>query len=71
MTSCCSMTLYIKTTQHTMPALAPITRVDELRHEIQNLIGEVYIPYPLLFCPTCGRKRNSIKEQERIDNETD
>lgn len=52
----CGTTLYVKTVQHTMPLLAPITRADELRHELLNLTGEIYLPLEAKFCPICGAK---------------
>ena len=52
----CGTTLYVKTVQHTMPLLAPITRADELRHELLNLTGEIYLPLEAKFCPVCGAK---------------
>ena len=52
----CGTTLYVKTVQHTMPLLAPITRADELRHELLNLTGEIYLPLEAKFCPACGAK---------------
>lgn len=52
----CGTTLYVKTVQHTMPLLAPITRADELRHELLNLTGEIYLPLEARFCPICGAK---------------
>lgn len=58
----CGTTLYVKTVQHTMPLLAPITRADELRHELLNLTGEIYLPLEAKFCPVCGAKMR--KEDE-------
>lgn len=52
----CGTPLYVKTVQHTMPLLAPITRADELRHELLNLTGEIYLPIEAKFCPMCGAK---------------
>lgn len=52
----CGTTLYIKSVRHTMPLLAPITRADELRHELLNLTGEIYLPLEAKFCPVCGAK---------------
>ena len=52
----CGTTIYVKTVQHTMPLLAPITRADELRHELLNITGEIYLPLEAKFCPVCGAK---------------
>ena len=55
----CKADLYIKTIQYTKPLLAPVTRADELRQELLNLTGEIYLPLPHKYCPMCGEK---IKE---------
>lgn len=52
----CNQTVYMKTVQNIKPALAPMTRVEELRQELLNLTGEVYIPLPNEYCPMCGEK---------------
>ena len=58
----CKAQLYIKTVQHTMPLLAPITKADELRHELLNLTGEVYLPFEANYCPMCGKKTEGERE---------
>ena len=55
----CKTDLCIKTIQYTKPFLAPVTREGELRQELLNLTGEVYLPLPHKYCPICGEK---IKE---------
>ena len=52
----CGTPIYVKTVQHTKPLLAPITRADELRHELLNLTGEIYLLLEAKFCPLCGAK---------------
>ena len=50
----CNQNFYIKTTQFLAPLTAPLTREQELRDELINLTGEVYLPIPISFCPICG-----------------
>lgn len=52
----CNADLYIKTIKYTEPLLAPVTRADELRQELSNLTGEVYLLLPHKYCPMCGEK---------------
>lgn len=56
----CKEQIYFKTVQYTAPMLAPLTRAEELRQELTNITGEVYLPLPNLYCPMCGE----IKERE-------
>lgn len=49
--------LYVKAVQHTMPLLAPLTRAEELRQELINITGEVYLPVHIIYCPMCGESR--------------
>lgn len=42
----CKSDLYIKTVQYTKPLLAPLTRAEELRQELSDLTGEVYLQIP-------------------------
>lgn len=53
----CNDELYIKTVQYTKPLLAPLTRAEELRQQLQDLTGEVYVRLPNRFCPMCGEKK--------------
>jgi hypothetical protein len=48
----------MKTIQYTMPLLAPMTKAEELRQELQNITGEVFIPLLNEYCPMCGEKRS-------------
>ena len=52
----CKAPIYIKSIQYTMPLLAPTTRAEELRQELENLTGEVYLQIPKNYCPNCGAK---------------
>ena len=54
--------LYIKTTQYLRPVLAPLTREEELRQELLNITGEVYLPFVPSYCPMCGKKVEGGKE---------
>ena len=59
----CGTTIYVKTVRHTMPLCAPITRADELKHELLNLTGEIYLPIEMRFCPLCGAETKGGAEQ--------
>ena len=52
----CKSPVYVKTIQYLAPVLAPMTRTEELRQQLYNLTGEVYLELPKQFCPMCGRK---------------
>lgn len=52
----CKSPIYVKTIQYLAPVLAPMTRTEELRQQLYNLTGEVYLELPKQFCPMCGRK---------------
>ena len=52
----CKSDLYIKTVQYTRPLLAPLTREEELRQELLDLTGEVYLQIPNKYCAMCGEK---------------
>ena len=56
----CNQNFYIKTTQFLAPLTAPLTREQELRDELANLTGEIYLPVPISFCPVCGEKIEMI-----------
>ena len=66
----CNQEFYIKTTQVIAPITAPLTREQELRDELVNLTGEVYLPISISFCPICGEKiekvYNSQKEERKF-----
>lgn len=50
----CKKPIYIKAVQNTMPILAPMTRAEELRQELINLTGKVYLQLQNKYCPICG-----------------
>lgn len=52
----CKVPVYVKTIQYTAPVLAPMTRVEEIRQQLYNLTGEVYLELPKRFCPMCGKE---------------
>ena len=66
----CNQEFYIKTTHVIAPLTAPLTREQELRDELVNLTGEVYLPISISFCPICGEKikrvYNSQKEERNF-----
>lgn len=55
----CRAHLYIKTIQYQAHILAPLTRAEELRQELEDLTGERYMLLNNKYCPMCGSK---IKE---------
>ena len=54
----CKAPIYIKTVQYSAPLLAPMTRAEELRQELTNLTGEVYLQIPNEYCAMCGERLN-------------
>ena len=52
----CKSDLYIKTVQYTRPLLAPMTRAEELRQELLDLTGEVYLQIQNEYCAMCDEK---------------
>ena len=61
----CKADLYVKTIQYTKPLLAPLTKADELRYQLQDLTGEVYLQLPNEYCAMCGEKiTRTSKERE-------
>ena len=59
----CKADLYMKTVQYTKPLLAPLTRTEELRQELSDLTGEVYLQIPNEYCAMCGDKITRTKER--------
>lgn len=60
----CNTEFYVKVKQYAMPVLAPITRADEIRHELINLTGETYAYIPHLYCPICGERIREVKNEQ-------
>lgn len=54
----CKVPIYIKTVQYAAPMLAPLTRAEALRQELENITGEVYFELQNGYCPMCGEKRS-------------
>lgn len=52
----CKSDLYIKTVQYTKPLFAPMTRAEQLRQELLDLTGEVYLKISNEYCAMCGEK---------------
>ena len=61
----CKADLYIKTVQHTKLLLAPLTRDEELRQELLDLTGEVYLQIQNEYCAMCGEKIMRTKKINR------
>lgn len=61
----CKVPVYVKTVQYSAPMLAPLTREEELRQELLNLTGEVYMELPINFCPMCGRRLPQPPKEEK------
>lgn len=53
----CKAEIYVKTIQYAKSLLAPLTRAEELRQQLQDLTGEVYLQLPNKFCPMCGERK--------------
>lgn len=52
----CNAKLYIKTQKIMKSVLAPLTHTEELRQELEDITGEMYLELPKRYCPICGRK---------------
>ena len=52
----CKFDLYIKNVQYAKPLLAPMTKAEELRQQLLDLTGEVYLQIPIEYCAMCGEK---------------
>lgn len=52
----CNVKLYVKIQKIMKSALAPLTHTEELRQELEDITGEMYIEIPKQYCPQCGRK---------------
>lgn len=61
--SFCGTPVYVKTIQYSRPVCAPLTEVEELRHRLLDLTGEVYLFLPAVYCPMCGERLNISKEE--------
>ena len=63
----CKSDLYIKTVQYTRPLLAPLTKAEELRQELSDLTGEVYLQIPNEYCAMCGEKIIRTSKERGVD----
>ena len=62
----CKVKLYFKTTQHTKTLLAPMTRAEELRRELLDLTGEVYLQLSNEYCAMCGEKITRTPQNDEV-----
>ena len=60
----CGRKIYIKTIQYAAPILAPLTRAEELRQQLHNLTGEIYVEFEPIYCPMCGAKLAELRGGE-------
>ena len=60
----CNRKIYIKTIQYTAPILAPLTKAEELRQQLLNLTGEIYVEFEPIYCPMCGTKLVELRGGE-------
>lgn len=58
----CETPIYIKTILYASSMLAPTTRIEAMRQELEELTGETYIPVPKRYCPLCGAKMDGKEE---------
>lgn len=54
----CDAVIYFKTKKIMKSLLAPLIHTEELRQELEDTTGEMYIEIPKNYCPMCGRKLN-------------
>lgn len=59
----CNAKLFIKTVQYGKPLLAPLTKAEELRQQLQDITGEVYLELPNIYCAVCGEDLRALKER--------
>ena len=67
----CKAKLYIKTMKYAKSALAPFTRVGELRQQLEDLTGEVYLQIPNEYCAMCGDKITLPPQKEEQNGRMD
>lgn len=53
----CNVKVYVKTQKIMKNLLAPLTYIEELKQELENKTGEMYLELPHNYCPICGRKQ--------------
>lgn len=52
----CNAEYYIKVQKFAKSFSTPLTRVGELRQQLEDLTGECYIPVSNKYCPFCGEE---------------
>lgn len=56
----CNVKFYVKTQKIMKNVLAPLTHTEELRQELEDITGEMYLEFPKQYCPVCGRKLKEV-----------
>lgn len=59
----CGIPIYMKAITHTKSLLAPATRAEELKQQLHDLTGEVYVLVDSEYCPLCGKKLKELQEK--------
>ena len=57
----CGRQIYIKTITCMRSTLAPTTREEELRQQLHDLTGEIYVPIESKYCPLCGKELKELQ----------
>lgn len=52
----CKAEIYIKTQKLMKSILAPLTHTEELKQELEDVSGEMYLKINNKYCPFCGNK---------------
>lgn len=58
----CGTKIYLKTITCMRSVLAPATREEELRQQLHDLTGEVYVPIEAKYCPLCGKELKELQK---------
>jgi len=58
----CDVPIYVKTQKVMKSALAPLTYTEELRQELEDITGEMYLEFPKRYCPHCGKFLGESKQ---------
>lgn len=54
----CNNKIYIKTIMYAQSSIfAPLPGPEELKQQLEDLTGEVYLQLPNKFCPMCGERK--------------
>ena len=57
----CGTPIYTKTITCMRSVLAPTTRAEELRQQLHDLTGEIYVPIESKYCPLCGKELKELQ----------